>query len=875
MIGKTISHYKVLEKLGSGGMGDVYVAEDTKLSRKVALKVLPPEMASEERRMRFEREAKAVAALNHPNIVVIHSVEESEGTHFITMELVKGKTLRELIPKKGMELNKFFEIAIPLADAVSAAHERGITHRDLKPDNLMVSGEGRLKILDFGLAKLKQEFAEVGLSELPTQSPTQEGRILGTVAYMSPEQAEGKQIDHRSDIFSIGIILYEMITGQRPFQGDTNASILSSIIKDTPASVTDFNQEIPRDSARLIRRCLAKNTEDRLQAAKDLRNELRELKQEVDSGAVLEGTPSQQRSRVRPRLIAATVVVLVLALAGTLIYVLRRPAGTVLRLTNPAQVTSAVGVENYPTWAPDGLRLAYQSNQSGNEDIWVAQASGGEPVNLTEDHLGFDGFPSWSPDGSQIAFFSRRGDGGVYVMSALGGRPRKVLSVSRTRRGFQWSADGTELACPILDGGRCYVDIVTLSSLESRRAPLSNPEGQNCLDVSWSPNGQYFAYVSNAPGGYMSDITQIMVVSASGEEAIPLTDSKTADWSPTWSTDGQKLFFVSNRGGGMDLWQQNMDEDGKPEGEPERVTTGLVIRSTAFSRDGTKLAYSRFKFVNNVWRVPILQDRPATWADAMQMTFDEACVEYFDVSPDGKRLALGSDRGGNDDLWLMPIGGGEMEQLTTDLTPDWFPSWSPNGKEIAFFAYRGGNRDVWVMPADGGPARRLTHHESFDSYPTWSPDGREIAFSSGRSGNWDIWTVPAEGGEPRQVTVNPGHDESPVYSPDGKWLIFWSRGRDDVRGLWQIPPGGGKAEPITESSCCHSTWSPDGKYLYFLRDGNFWALSIEDGTEYPVTDFEGRTGSLHNEELVTDGQYLYFGWREDIGDIWVMDVVRE
>lgn len=213
-------------------MGEVYVAEDTKLSGKVALKVLLPEMASEERRMRFEREAKAVAALNHPNIVVIHSVEESEGTHFITMELVKGKTLSELIPKKGLPLNKFFEIAIPLADAVSAAYEQGFIHRDLNPDNLMVTDEGRLMILDFRLAKLKQEFAEDSLSEASSQSLTQEARILGTVAYMWPEQAEGEQIDHRSDIFSIGIILHEMATGQRPFHGDSTASMLSSIINE-------------------------------------------------------------------------------------------------------------------------------------------------------------------------------------------------------------------------------------------------------------------------------------------------------------------------------------------------------------------------------------------------------------------------------------------------------------------------------------------------------------------------------------------------------------------------------------------------------------------------------------------------------------------
>ncbi len=296
MIGKDLSHYRILEKLGAGGMGEVYVAEDTKLHRNVALKILPPEMATEERRHRFEREAQAIAALNHPNIVTIYSVEETEGVHFITMELVKGKTLTELIPKKGLPLNKLLEIAIPLADAVSTAHEQGITHRDLKPDNIMVSDEGRLKILDFGLAKLKQEVAaEAPGSELPTEHRTEEGRILGTVAYMSPEQAEGKTVDHRSDIFSMGILLYEMATGERPFRGDTKASIMSSILRDTPASVTDLRSDLPRDVAKLIRRCLAKNPEDRLQAAKDLRNELRELKQEVESGEVFERAAPRSR----------------------------------------------------------------------------------------------------------------------------------------------------------------------------------------------------------------------------------------------------------------------------------------------------------------------------------------------------------------------------------------------------------------------------------------------------------------------------------------------------------------------------------------------------------------------------------------------------
>ncbi len=300
MIGQTLSHYKILEKLGSGGMGEVYAAEDTKLGRKVALKVLPPEIASDQRRHRFEREAQSIAALNHPNIVHVYSVEEEQSVHFITMELITGKTLTELIPRKGMPLAKFFEIAIPLADAVSAAHEQGIIHRDLKPDNLMVNDEGRLKILDFGLAKLKEEFAKEGISGLPTQSATQEGHILGTVAYMSPEQAEGKAVDRRSDVFSIGIILYEMVTGQRPFEGNSTASIISSILRDAPTSVTEINPDLPRDLGKIVRRCLVKDTGHRYQTAVDVRNELEDLKHEVESGEALAfARQSQTKSRFR------------------------------------------------------------------------------------------------------------------------------------------------------------------------------------------------------------------------------------------------------------------------------------------------------------------------------------------------------------------------------------------------------------------------------------------------------------------------------------------------------------------------------------------------------------------------------------------------
>ena len=288
MLGQTVSHYRILRTLGAGGMGEVYLAEDTKLGRQVALKVLAHESARDpDRRARFEREARAVAALNHPGIVTIHSVEEHQGVLFLTMELVDGRTLSECIPQGGMPLDQLLKIAIPLADAVGTAHHRGITHRDLKPANVMVGHDGRVKVLDFGLAKQQpQDSFQSETALVPTAHATAEGKILGTVAYMSPEQAEGKPVDPRSDIFSLGVVLFEMATGQRPFKGDSNVSVLSAVLRDTPPLVTDLRSDLPRDLGRIVKRCLAKDPEERYQSAKDLRNDLKALKEDSDSAEI-------------------------------------------------------------------------------------------------------------------------------------------------------------------------------------------------------------------------------------------------------------------------------------------------------------------------------------------------------------------------------------------------------------------------------------------------------------------------------------------------------------------------------------------------------------------------------------------------------------
>jgi TolB protein len=394
--------------------------------------------------------------------------------------------------------------------------------------------------------------------------------------------------------------------------------------------------------------------------------------------------------------------------------------------------------------------------------------------------------------------------------------------------------------------------------------------------MSWSPDGRFFACVE--AGTRNDDITRLYLCPLSGGGAIPVTEGRANDWSPTWSADGRRLFFVSNRGGSMDLWQRRIGKNGETEGEPEPLTTGIGMRSAVFSPDGTKLAYSRGRNVFNVWRVPILEDRVATWDDAEQITFDHATTRFADLSSDGRVLVLSSDRSGNQDLWRLPAEGGEMTQLTVEPMPDRVPLWSPDGKEIAFVSRRSGNHDVWVMPAEGGAARSLATHPALDSLPAWSPDGREIAFLSHRSGGGDIWVVPAQGGVPRQITDDPAVDQIPVWSPDGKWLVYQSW-RTGVQRLWRIPAVGGEPEPLTEGPAGASRWSPDGTILYFTgwreRLNNLWALSIEDGREYRVTDLTGRRGSMNPFSLATDGEYLYFTWGDDLGDIWVMDVVRE
>ena len=548
-----------------------------------------------------------------------------------------------------------------------------------------------------------------------------------------------------------------------------------------------------------------------------------------------------------------------------------------IQLSNPRQVTFTSSVETSPTWSPDSGRIAYVSDQSGNQDIWVSSAAGGDAVNFTADHLGSDTEPSWSPDGNQIAFISDRAEGGIYVMPAIGGRPLRISSRGSAEdvASPQWSADGTELAHMRREASGNVIEIVSLATRQSRRLPIPGEQG-NRFDMSWSPDGRFFAYVRQ--GNRQLEVNQLRLLRASDGKEFAVTDGTTGEWSPMWSADARTLYFLSNRGGSVDVWQQRLTPQGVPDGNATAVTVGIGMQWAALSPDRRKLAYSKGRPVANVWRVPILSDREARLEDAEQLTFDEAFVEMLDLHPDGKQLIVSSDRGGSLDLWTAASDGTDMKRLTANRGPDSAPQVSPDGRSVAFHSYRGGNFDIWVMPVEGGPAVQLTRDPGRKLHPAWSPDGTEIAFYALPDGSVNAFVVPSKGGDIRQITTGTVSKYFPQWL-DRQWMFVASDGPDGKRHLFRFPSMGGALQQVTKQPAWYFRWSPDRTRLYFAGNdrgsNDLWMLTLADGRERRLTRFSTTRGELGELALAASDTHLYFTLRKDVGDIWIMDVASD
>ena len=559
MIGKRLLHFDILEKLGEGGMGVVYKARDTHLDRLVAIKVLPAEkVADPERRHRFVQEAKAASALNHPNIIHIYDIDQAEGIDFIVMEFVAGETLDALIPSKGMRLPLALKYAVQVADALARAHGAGIVHRDLKPSNVMVDEHGLVKVLDFGLAKLTE--AAAADAETATMR-TGQGVVLGTAAYMSPEQAEGKQIDSRSDVFGFGSMFYEMLTGQRAFQGDTAASTIASILREEPKPISQVAEGLPRDAEKIVRRCLRKDPEHRFQHMDDLKVALVELKEDSDSGKLDLGVPTPARSPLRQRLVYGVAATALLPVAAVLAWRWMTPP-TQTEAPKLVPLTTYTGYERYPSFSPDGQQVAFDWNgeTEDNRDIYVKFVGETNALRLTTDPAAEWG-SAWSPDGKRIAFRRNQpGAPGVWMVSPLGGAAQKLAELQTT--------------------------------------------GQ----MSWSPDGKWLAVGAYPPDA--KDVRGIVLVPVDGSEPRRITARRAPafDAHPTFSPDGRRLAFASCASQyNCDVFVQQIDSEYAPREAPRRITEqNLAISGLAWSRDGEAIIYSgswSWDLAFRLWRV--------------------------------------------------------------------------------------------------------------------------------------------------------------------------------------------------------------------------------------------------------------------------------
>jgi serine/threonine protein kinase len=769
MTGQTLSHFEILDKLGEGGMGVVYKARDTQLNRPVAIKLLRAgKVADQDRRRRFIQEARSASALNHPNIVTIYEIGEASGYDFIAMEFVSGRTLDQMIPRKGMRLNEALKYATQIADALAKAHGAGITHRDLKPSNIIVTEDGRVKILDFGLAKLTEpaissESNETRTALVEDKPQTSEGTVVGTVAYMSPEQAEGRPVDARSDIFSFGSVLYEMVTGHRAFQGTTSMSTLASVINQEPKPLGELAPASPRELEKLISRCLRKDPNRRAQHIADIKLELDEIREDSESGSLSRSgqvTTRGRESKVPRWMIPITAGLILVAGAGTVLMIKRQPAARV-EANKAVVLTSYSGNENYPALSPDGKSVAFSwdGDTEDNLDIYVKLVDAGTPVRLTQNPRP-DVLPAWSPDGTFIAFTRFGPEGGYFVIPSLGGQERKIAD---------------------------------LPSVPSHRPDPS---------ADWSPDSDALL-ASGAPGGEMG-LWRVLI---SGGEPVRLANWADGDSYPSISRFANRLAF--HRGySDANLWLADLNDT---KSEPARIAASSRVETQPdFSADGSRLAFISWRTGHaEVWTA--LKDG----SNSVQLTTEGARPTAPRWSPDGRKIAFAKRPGGNTDVYIIDAQGGAPRRLTKDPGNDASAYWSNDGKWVYFASNRTGRFEVWKILADGsGSEVQITRNGGWRS--TESADGQTLYYQKFEMAG--LWRMPLPTGQESKVANLPSGATWYMRADSSYWIakadqtelrrIDHTTGRDSV--IRRLPPR-------TSAGTGNFAISPDVRTVLFVK----------------------------------------------------------
>jgi Tol biopolymer transport system component len=891
--GDRLGSYEILAPIGAGGMGEVYRARDSRLDRDVAIKVLPAHLAADEAaRARFEREAKAVAALSHPNILAVYDVGADRGLAFVVMELLEGETLRTRLTSvagsgrtaAGLPIRKVIQIGVDLANGLAAAHDRQVVHRDLKPENVFLASDGRVKILDFGLAR--QGAPASGSTDAATQMQTDPGTVLGTVGYMAPEQVKGLAVDHRADIFSLGCVLYEMTSGRQAFVRDTAAETMTAVLRDEPADLARDSAGVPAAFDPIVRHCLEKRAEERFQSARDLAFALQSIGSTSSaSGANVAATlaPAAATSRASRRMFAGVLAVAGAAVMFAAGWFLRSgvagTTGGAPSVTQFQQVTDSAGVETAPTLSPDGKTVVYSSDATGQSQLYSLRVGARTAVPLTREFNNMT--PAFSPDGDRIAFYSSREGGGIFLMTATG---ESITRLSDSGFWPSWSPDGREIVVCLgtfnspMDLGSSVPGLMAVDVKSGKKRDIV--KRGIALQPAWSPHGFRVAFFGLRPNSGQRDI---WTVAADGSEAETdaqalkaVTNDPALDWSPVWSPDGQHLYFSSNRGGTMNVWRVAINErTGVVQGDPEPVTapsgwSGLM----SFSRDGSAMAFASLEWRSTLLRQGFDSAREALTGPPTPILKGSRPIRDHDISPDGQWIAFNESRT-QEDLFVARTDGTQYRRLTDDAARDRGPAWSPDGSRIVFYSDRGGHYDLWSIHPDGSHLEPITEGSS-GNFAVWSPAGDRLAFSGINAKG----LVLVKGDAHAARELNP---EPPLNSTDAFWPFSWSRDGSRLAGTILTPNGSvsGLAAydvrsrqyraikaSLNASGWLLPVWLADGRRLLVRSADGISLVNAETGAVKPLVSVRGYSiGRCLS--LARDNTWFSYTETGTEGDIWV------